>query len=103
MLSSYSENEMIALAGKWFRDIRAKQEKIRIKGAHGWKWSEQWERDYLHELKREEWQEVLGLNQEEMHDGMTTTREFLENEGVSYDRTSEAFNRLLSCVHCLVA
>ena len=44
MLSSYSENEMIALAGKWFRDIRAKQEKIRIKGAHGWKWSEQWER-----------------------------------------------------------
>lgn len=95
MLSGYTDHQLTALASKWFHDIKAKKEKRLFTDAGTW--SEERKYDYAKELQYEEFiarEEKIGTSIHDKHDGFSTAREFLENNGLSYNPSSDNFRKL---------
>ncbi len=105
MLSGYSDNALMALAGKWLRDVKAEQEKSRAKEVFDTPAiSDSDEHCHYNELKLEEWKSrkesqglpkrIQGVGEEDIHKGSLYAEEFLEAEGVSYNSKSEHFQKV---------
>lgn len=83
------------LQASGFKDIKARKEKGRIEDTE--QWSEERKRGYAVELQQEEQmarEEKIGTANSEQHYGLTIAREFLDDNGVSYNVKSENFRKL---------
>lgn len=95
VLSSFTDHELIQLANKWFREVKAKELERRIQDTMGM--SDLRKKDYAIELEQEELaarEELLGISNKDMHDGLTTASQFLKAEELPFNRASPNFKRL---------
>lgn len=95
MLSRYSEHELTAMTLKWLHGMQAKQQKRRVSDTATWSNGEI--RNHHIELEQEELtarEEMLGVSQQDKHEGLTLAAKLLTAEGITFTRNSEQFRTL---------